>query len=82
MPNIRDFRRVHMVGVGGSSMSGLAGLLKDEGFSVTGSDRTSSHKTEALEQSGIPVSIGHAAENIGDAEILIYSAAISAENPL
>ena len=54
MANIRDFRRVHMVGVGGSSMSGLASLLKDEGFLVTGSDRTRSHKIERLEKLVFP----------------------------
>ena len=81
MANIRDFRRVHMVGVGGSSMSGLAGLLKDEGFLVTGSDRTRSHKTERLEALGIPVTIGHAAENIDGAEVIVYSSAIAPDNP-
>jgi len=70
-----------MVGVGGSSMSGLAGLLKDEGFIVTGSDRTPSHKTEALERRDIPVKIGHAAENIDGAEVIVYSSAISPDNP-
>jgi len=81
MANIRDFRRVHMVGVGGSSMSGLAGLLKDEGFLVTGSYRTRSHKTERLEALGIPVTIGHAAENIDGAEVIVYSSAIAPDNP-
>jgi len=70
-----------MVGVGGSSMSGLAGLLKDEGFLVTGSDRTRSHKTERLEALGIPVTIGHAAENIDGAEVIVYSSAIAPDNP-
>ena len=57
MTQIRDVRRVHMIGVGGSSMSGLAGLLKDEGYEVSGSDRTRSHKTEALEAHGVKVLI-------------------------
>ena len=57
MTQIRDVKRVHMIGVGGSSMSGLAGLLKDEGYEVSGSDRTRSHKTEALEAHGVKVLI-------------------------
>ena len=70
-----------MIGVGGSSMSGLAGLLKDEGYEVTGSDRTRSHKTEALEARGVKVLIGHQAENVHGAQLVIYSAAIAADNP-
>ena len=81
MTDIRSVRRVHMIGVGGSSMSGLAGLLKDEGYEVTGSDRTRSHKTEALEARGVKVLIGHQAENVHGAQLIIYSAAIAADNP-
>ena len=81
MTDIRSVRRVHMIGVGGSSMSGLAGLLKDEGYEVTGSDRTRSHKTEALEARGVKVLIGHQAENVHGAQLVIYSAAIAADNP-
>ena len=81
MTDIRSVQRVHMIGVGGSSMSGLAGLLKDEGYEVTGSDRTRSHKTEALEARGVKVLIGHQAENVHGAQLVIYSAAIAADNP-
>ena len=70
-----------MVGVGGSSMSGLAGLLKDEGYDVTGSDRTRSHKTDALEARGVRVLIGHRAENVRGAQLVVYSAAIAPDNP-
>jgi len=81
--NIFDYKgkHAHFIGAGGSSMSGLAGYLQDRGYTVTGSDRTRSHKTEHLEQRGIPVTIGHAAENVHGADIIIYSAAISADNP-
>ena len=80
--NIRDYqgKRVHFVGIGGSSMSGLAGLLKDEGYIVTGSDKTRSHKTEHLEEKCIEIHIGHAAENVHGADVIVYSAAISMEN--
>ena len=63
MPHISDFtgRRVHMIGIGGSSMSGLAGMLKKRGVQVTGSDSARSYMTDALTAQGIPVSIGHRA---------------------
>ena len=81
--NIRDFAggHVHFIGAGGSSMSGLAALLAKEGYRVTGSDKTRSHKTDALEKQGIPVRIGHDAANIDGADAIVYSAAISPENP-
>lgn len=80
--NIFDYKgmHVHFIGIGGSSMSGLAGLLKEDGFIVTGSDRTRSHKTEHLEEKGITVHIGHKAENIHGADIIVYTAAISPDN--
>ena len=81
--NIFDYkgRRVHFIGIGGSSMSGLAGYLKDMGYEVTGSDRTGSHKTEHLTARGIRVFIGQRAENVHGADLVIYSAAIQPENP-
>lgn len=81
--NIFDYkgRHAHFIGIGGSSMSGLAGYLKQLGYEVSGSDRTKSHKTEHLEEKGITVYIGHAAQNVHGADIVIYSAAIAPDNP-
>ena len=81
--NIFDYRgrRAHFIGIGGSSMSGLAGYLKTLGYDVTGSDHTRSHKTDHLAEKGIRVDIGHRAENVHGADIVIYSAAIAPENP-
>ena len=81
--NIRDFegKRVHMVGIGGSSMSGLAEMLLKEGYAVTGSDNANSHAVERLREKGVPVSVGHAAENVPGAALLVYSAAIAESNP-
>ena len=83
MIHISQFRgkHIHMIGIGGSSMSGLAGMLKDNGYFVTGSDNTRSYLTDMLEKSGIHVSIGHKAENVEGADLVIFSAAISPENP-
>ena len=82
LENIQNYRgrRVHFIGVGGSSMSGLAGLLHEEGYIVSGSDKTRSHKTDHLAEKGIEIHIGHDAANVNDAELIIYSAAISPEN--
>jgi len=83
MPHIKDYKgkRAHMIGIGGSSMNGLAGMLKKAGVTVTGSDGTASYMTKMLENQGIEVHIGHHAENVHGADLIIYSAAISAENP-
>lgn len=81
--NIFDYRgkHVHFIGIGGCSMSGLAALLHEEGYIVSGSDRTRSHKTDALHEKGVRIFIGHAAENVHNADIIIYSAAIQPDNP-
>lgn len=83
MPHIRDFtgKRAHMIGIGGSSMSGLAGMLAQAGIHVTGSDSVRSYMTDALTEKGIPVSIGHRTENVIGADLVIYSAAIREDNP-
>ena len=82
-PHIRDYRnkRIHMIGIGGSSMSGLAQMLLDQGYHITGSDRAHSHAVERLEQEGVQVSIGHRESNVYGAELIIYSAAIHEDNP-
>ncbi len=81
--HIRDYigKKVHMVGVGGCSMSGLAGLLHDRGYIVSGCDRTGNHYTEGLRAKGIDIQIGHDAAHAQGIDLLIYSAAISTENP-
>lgn len=81
--HIRDFRgkRIHMIGVGGSSMSGLAEMLVDKGYTVTGSDRTDGYLMEDVRQKGIRVMIGQKPENVHGADLVVYSAAIRADNP-
>ena len=83
LPRIEHYRgkRVHFIGIGGSSMSGLAGLLNEEGYIVTGSDRTQSHKTDALAAKGVRIFIGQTEDNVHGADLIVFSAAISPENP-
>jgi UDP-N-acetylmuramate--alanine ligase len=72
--------RVHVVGVGGAGMSGLARLLHGLGHAVTGSDLVDSPTVAALRVAGIPVHVGHAAANLGDAELVTCSPAVSPDN--
>ncbi|MDO5140810.1 MAG: UDP-N-acetylmuramate--L-alanine ligase [Eubacteriales bacterium] len=79
-----DFKkpvRVHFIGIGGISMSGLAEILMDEGFSVSGSDMKNSALTEGLASKGARIDIGQRAENIRDPELVVYTAAIHPDNP-
>ena len=82
-PQIRDFsgKRIHLIGIGGSSMSGLAEMLIDQGFIVSGSDRDEGYLIHHVREKGGEVMIGHRAENVHGADFVVYSAAISRENP-
>jgi len=71
----------HFIGIGGAGVSGLARVLHDRGFIVTGSDLKASRYATSLEQAGIRVHIGHAAANIGDPEVVVISSAIPESNP-
>ncbi len=81
--HIRDYRggRIHMIGIGGSSMSGLAEMLLDKGYRVTGSDRDETYLVHFAREKGAEVMIGHRAENVHGADLIVFSAAISADNP-
>ncbi len=72
---------IHMIGIGGSGMCPLAEILKSKGYTVTGSDNTETEKTAYLRSIGINVIIGQKEENIIDADLVVYSAAISEDNP-
>ena len=74
-------KRIHCIGAGGCSMSGIAEILAAQGHSITGSDREPSPFTEKLARIGIPVTIGQKEENAYGAEAVIYSAAIKPDNP-
>jgi UDP-N-acetylmuramate--alanine ligase len=75
-------RRIHFVGVGGIGMSGIAELLANLGYVVTGSDGRRSDVTARLESAcGVTVFEGHAAGNVGDAEVVVYSSAVKRTNP-
>jgi UDP-N-acetylmuramate--alanine ligase len=74
-------RCLHFVGVGGSGMSGLAEIVVTLGFKVSGSDMKRSSVTDRLASLGVAVKIGHAAENVGDADAVVFTSAARSDNP-
>ena len=74
-------RRIHMVGIGGAGMSGIAEVLLNQGYEVSGSDMSDSAVVRHLRELGAHVAVGHAAENVGDVQVLVKSTAINDENP-
>jgi UDP-N-acetylmuramate--alanine ligase len=72
---------IHFVGIGGIGMSGIAEILHNLGYSVQGSDAADSANVQRLQQLGIPVTIGQAAENLGSAQVVVVSSAIRPDNP-
>lgn len=73
--------KVHFIGIGGCSMNGLAQILRERGYEVQGSDRSTSPFTERLTELGVPVFIGHDAKNVEGCGTVVYSAAIPEDNP-
>ena len=78
---LKRVQQLHFVGIGGIGMSGIAELLLNLDYRVSGSDLKASPITERLEQLGGVVTIGHAAENVGQADVVVTSSAVSTDNP-
>lgn len=83
IPHIKDYqgKRIHMIGIGGSSMSGLAQMLIHKGYQVSGSDRSEGYLIGDVRAAGAKVFIGHAAENVHGADLVVYTGAAAADNP-
>ena len=77
----RHVKNIHFIGVGGIGMSGIAEVLCNLEFQVSGSDLKKSKNTDRLEKLGAMIYEGHAAENVGDAQVVVYSSAVKADNP-
>jgi UDP-N-acetylmuramate--alanine ligase len=77
----RPFQHIHFIGIGGIGMSGIAEVLANLGFRVTGSDAKKSEVTARLETMGVEVTEGHGAENVGDAHVVVRSTAVREDNP-
>lgn len=76
-----NFDYVHLIGIGGSSMSGIAEYLKTSGKKVTGSDRELNHNVLKLKDLGIDIALGHSKDNITNPDLVIYTKAASDDNP-
>ena len=74
-------RRIHFVGIGGSGMSGIAELLANLEYRVTGSDEVRSATTDRLTAHGVTVNIGHAAQHVEQADVVVISSAVRRTNP-
>ena len=77
-----SIKKLHFVGIGGIGMSGIAEILIDQGFKVTGSDKAASDNTERLHSLGTEIFVGHDAKNVeSDVDVLVYSSAVMPDNP-
>lgn len=81
MAMFRKTQQIHLVGIGGSGMSGIAEVLLTMGYTVTGSDLHMSETTKRLEELGGKVFIGHQESNVGAAQVVVISSAVSSDNP-
>ncbi|MDD3303795.1 MAG: UDP-N-acetylmuramate--L-alanine ligase [Clostridia bacterium] len=79
--SLKDMNKIHMIGIGGISMSAIALALKKYGYVVTGSDKTEGDMIQILEENNIPVYIGSNAELVKDADIVVYTSAINQHDP-
>jgi UDP-N-acetylmuramate--alanine ligase len=78
---LQDIGTIHFVGIGGIGMSGIAEVMHILGYKVQGSDAAEGYRIEALRKLGIPVAIGHSAENLGDTAVVVISTAVKRDNP-
>src|SRR5574344_2282305 len=81
VPLMHKVKRIHFVGIGGAGMCGIAEVLRNEGYSVSGSDIAQSKVTQRLESFGITVFMGHAADNVNGSSVVVVSSAIHEGNP-
>ncbi len=78
---LQVIKKIHFVGIGGIGMSGLAEILINQGFEVSGSDLADTEITDHLKNLGAEIYKGHSAENVEDADVLVYSSAVNVDNP-
>lgn len=81
IPEMRRIRSIHFVGIGGAGMCGVAEVLLNQGYRITGSDLKQSANTDRLKAMGARIFIGHDAKNVDRADVVVYSSAINLRNP-
>lgn len=77
----KNIKKIHFVGIGGIGMSGMAEILLNQGFTISGSDRALTEITHRLESLGMKIYEGHKTENVEDVDVLVYSSAVTEDNP-
>ncbi|MGF1870679.1 UDP-N-acetylmuramate--L-alanine ligase [Photobacterium indicum] len=81
VPEMRRVERIHFVGIGGAGMSGIAEVLVNEGYRISGSDLAPNAVTDSLTRKGAEIFFGHAADNVNGASVVVVSTAIAQDNP-
>lgn len=81
IPEMRRVKQIHFIGIGGAGMCGIAGVLLNEGYKITGSDIAENPAVKRLTDAGATVFIGHKAENVQGASVVVASTAINEDNP-
>ncbi|MGZ9899678.1 UDP-N-acetylmuramate--L-alanine ligase [Shewanella gaetbuli] len=81
IPEMRRIKRIHFVGIGGAGMGGIAEVLVNEGYKISGSDIATNSVTERLAKLGARIIIGHQAENVAGVDVVVVSTAIDKQNP-
>ena len=77
---LKEVKKIHMIGIGGSGMCPIAEILHKEGYELTGSDNNESDPLQRVRNMGVDVKMGHSPDNIGDAEMVIHTAALLKDN--
>jgi len=81
IPDMGRIRRIHFIGVGGAGMSGIAEVVANQGYEVSGSDMNRSHSTDRLQSKGVSVKFAHSAQNVAGCDVVVVSSAIAEDNP-
>ena len=81
VPEMRRIRQIHFVGIGGSGMCGIAEVLLNQGYQISGSDLNQSANTDRLQQLGANIMFGHAGENVDGVDVVVTSSAVQSSNP-
>ena len=77
---MKNIKNIHLVGIGGIGMSGIAEIMKNLGYSITGSDQANNSNVKRLKKNGIKIFLGHKPSNISNASLIVYSSAIPKNN--
>lgn len=81
VPEMRRVKCIHFIGIGGAGMSGIAEVLLNEGYQISGSDIAANAVTQSLSEKGATIFIGHEEQNVAQASVVVVSTAINEDNP-